>query len=165
MSTTGDGGAYPPTRWWWIRHAPVPDGGRIYGQGDLDCDCSDKLIFDVLAREPLEADRGGEFEGRDARHLRSEFLQPGHDLGHGFLRDPATVDAEAVAEVFEMRRRVEPRPIAPGGQRAGAQRRHRALALRPGQVQGRVAPLRIAHQMHQAHHALQVEVGGSVFVD
>lgn len=51
MSTTGDGGAYPPTRWWWIRHAPVPDGGRIYGQGDLDCDCSDKLIFDVLARE------------------------------------------------------------------------------------------------------------------
>ena len=51
MSMTGDGGAFPPTRWWWIRHAPVPDGGRIYGQGDLDCDCSDTLIFDVLARE------------------------------------------------------------------------------------------------------------------
>ena len=39
------------TRWWWVRHAPVPDGGRIYGQGDLDCDCGDAEIFGVLARE------------------------------------------------------------------------------------------------------------------
>jgi broad specificity phosphatase PhoE len=39
------------TRWWWIRHAPVPDGGRIYGQSDLDCDCTDAAIFSVLARE------------------------------------------------------------------------------------------------------------------
>lgn len=39
------------TRWWWIRHAPVPDGGRIYGQGDVDCDCGDIEIFRILARE------------------------------------------------------------------------------------------------------------------
>jgi alpha-ribazole phosphatase len=39
------------TRWWWIRHAPVPDGGRIYGQSDLDCDCGDAEIFRILARE------------------------------------------------------------------------------------------------------------------
>ena len=39
------------TRWWWIRHAPVPDGGRIYGQSDLDCDCNDIEIFRILARE------------------------------------------------------------------------------------------------------------------
>ena len=39
------------TRWWWIRHAPVPDDGRIYGQRDLDCDCRDGEIFAVLARE------------------------------------------------------------------------------------------------------------------
>lgn len=39
------------TRWWWIRHAPVPDGGRIYGQSDLDCDCTDAAVFAVLARE------------------------------------------------------------------------------------------------------------------
>jgi alpha-ribazole phosphatase len=39
------------TRWWWIRHAPVPDGGKIYGQSDLDCDCTDAEIFAVLARE------------------------------------------------------------------------------------------------------------------
>ena len=39
------------TRWWWIRHAPVPDGGKIYGQSDLDCDCTDAAIFAILARE------------------------------------------------------------------------------------------------------------------
>jgi alpha-ribazole phosphatase len=39
------------TRWWWIRHAPVPDGGRIYGQRDLDCDCTDVAVFRTLARE------------------------------------------------------------------------------------------------------------------
>jgi alpha-ribazole phosphatase len=38
------------TRWWWVRHAPVPDGGRIYGQGDLDCDCSETRVFDAVAR-------------------------------------------------------------------------------------------------------------------
>src|SRR5262249_51970884 len=44
------------TQWWWVRHAPVPDGGRIYGQRDLDCDCSDGGIFTALAKElPQEA--------------------------------------------------------------------------------------------------------------
>ena len=39
------------TRWWWIRHAPVrEDGGRIYGQSDLGCDCSDAVVFQGLAR-------------------------------------------------------------------------------------------------------------------
>jgi alpha-ribazole phosphatase len=39
------------TRWWWVRHAPVPDGGRIYGQSDLDCDCSDGTVFAALVHE------------------------------------------------------------------------------------------------------------------
>jgi broad specificity phosphatase PhoE len=38
------------TRWFWVRHAPVPDGGRIYGQRDLDCDCSDDRVFRAVAR-------------------------------------------------------------------------------------------------------------------
>jgi alpha-ribazole phosphatase len=38
------------TRWWWVRHAPVPDGGRIYGQQDLECDCSDERVFKAVAR-------------------------------------------------------------------------------------------------------------------
>jgi len=38
------------TRWWWIRHAPVTsDGGRIYGQSDIDCDVSDRAAFAALA--------------------------------------------------------------------------------------------------------------------
>jgi alpha-ribazole phosphatase len=38
------------TRWWWVRHAPVRvDEGRIYGQSDLPCDCSDARVFSSLA--------------------------------------------------------------------------------------------------------------------
>jgi alpha-ribazole phosphatase len=40
------------TRWWWIRHAPVHvDEGRIYGQTDLPCDCSDTGAFANLAAQ------------------------------------------------------------------------------------------------------------------
>src|SRR5712691_569977 len=39
------------TRWWWIRHAPVPDTVRIYGQSDVDCDCSSPAVFAALASE------------------------------------------------------------------------------------------------------------------
>jgi len=39
------------TSWWWVRHAPVVGhGGRIYGQDDFDCDCSDAATFQALAR-------------------------------------------------------------------------------------------------------------------
>ncbi len=37
------------TRWWWIRHAPVNSGGRIYGQSDPPADCSDPVTFPALA--------------------------------------------------------------------------------------------------------------------
>jgi broad specificity phosphatase PhoE len=39
------------TRFWWVRHAPVPHGGRIYGQLDLSCDCSDSSLFIRLAKQ------------------------------------------------------------------------------------------------------------------
>ena len=39
------------TRWWWVRHAPVrEDGGNIYGQSDIGCDCSDKTVFKGVAK-------------------------------------------------------------------------------------------------------------------
>jgi len=38
------------TRFWWVRHAPVDHGGRIYGQKDMPCDCSDTAVFTGLAR-------------------------------------------------------------------------------------------------------------------
>lgn len=40
-----------PTRWWLIRHAPVPDPlGRISGQLDVACDTSDQDDIDALRR-------------------------------------------------------------------------------------------------------------------
>src|ERR1700733_5170682 len=39
------------TRWWWGRHAPVrDDGGNIYGQKDMPCDCGDSVVFDAVAK-------------------------------------------------------------------------------------------------------------------
>jgi broad specificity phosphatase PhoE len=44
-------GAFCRTRFFWVRHAAVrADGGRIYGQRDLSCDCSDGHVFVALAR-------------------------------------------------------------------------------------------------------------------
>jgi alpha-ribazole phosphatase len=39
------------TRWWWVRHAPVPDFGNIYGQSDVDCDCGDRDVFAAVAHD------------------------------------------------------------------------------------------------------------------
>src|SRR6201981_1467190 len=39
------------TRFWWVRHAPVAHGGRIYGQTDLSCDCSETAFFTGLAEK------------------------------------------------------------------------------------------------------------------
>ncbi|MCX7363461.1 MAG: histidine phosphatase family protein [Alphaproteobacteria bacterium] len=34
------------TRWWWVRHAPVPNPeARCYGQSDKDCDVSNEALF------------------------------------------------------------------------------------------------------------------------
>jgi alpha-ribazole phosphatase len=39
------------TRWWWVRHAPVPNSVHIYGQSDVDSDCSNQEVFKALAAE------------------------------------------------------------------------------------------------------------------
>src|SRR5436305_9356035 len=39
------------TRWWWVRHAPVrDDGGNIYGQKGMSCDCSDRVVFEAVGK-------------------------------------------------------------------------------------------------------------------
>ena len=39
------------TRWWWVRHAPVPNPeARCYGQSDKDCDVSNHALFQHQAR-------------------------------------------------------------------------------------------------------------------
>jgi len=48
-ATARDGGGV--TRWWWVRHAPVPSVvGTIYGANDVPCDTSDAESFGHLAR-------------------------------------------------------------------------------------------------------------------
>jgi broad specificity phosphatase PhoE len=39
------------TNFWWVRHAPVAHDGRIYGQTDLSCDCSETALFAGLAEK------------------------------------------------------------------------------------------------------------------
>jgi len=42
--------APPPTRWWWVRHAPVVvNDGRCYGRSDLPCRTDDTAGFRGLA--------------------------------------------------------------------------------------------------------------------
>jgi alpha-ribazole phosphatase len=48
--TTADG-VETATRLWWVRHAPVAHGGRIYGHMDLSCNCSDTALFTGLAEQ------------------------------------------------------------------------------------------------------------------
>ena len=44
------------TRWWWIRHAPVNSGGRLYGDSDPKADVSDQAAFaDLAQRLPKRA--------------------------------------------------------------------------------------------------------------
>lgn len=37
------------TRWWWIRHAPVDSGGRLYGNEDWPANCDDPALFRGIA--------------------------------------------------------------------------------------------------------------------
>jgi broad specificity phosphatase PhoE len=39
------------TRFWWVRHTAVAHDGRIYGQKDMPCDCSDTAAFTGLAEQ------------------------------------------------------------------------------------------------------------------
>src|SRR5450755_4604897 len=50
MSNPGKSGVVA-TRWWWVRHAPVrEDNGCIYGQKDLGCDTSDRVVFAAVGK-------------------------------------------------------------------------------------------------------------------
>jgi broad specificity phosphatase PhoE len=50
MSGRGDNLPAGPTRWWWVRHAPVPNRkGRIFGHMDVDADTSGHAHFRALA--------------------------------------------------------------------------------------------------------------------
>ena len=65
------------TRFWWVRHAPVGHGGRIYGQADLSCDCSQMALFAGLA---------GQLPG-DAVWVTSN-LRRTHETAAAIIRGP-----------------------------------------------------------------------------
>ena len=51
MSNPDKSNGVVATRWWWVRHAPVrEDGGCIYGQKDLGCDTSDRVVFEAVGK-------------------------------------------------------------------------------------------------------------------
>jgi alpha-ribazole phosphatase len=77
------------TRWWWVRHAPVrEDNGCIYGQKDLGCDTSDRVVFTAV----------GKILPRDAvwyaSHLKRTHQTAEAIWAAGFPR-PATMQHEA----------------------------------------------------------------------
>jgi alpha-ribazole phosphatase len=83
------------TRWWWVRHAPVPDTVNIYGQNDVDSDTSDRNVFDALARELP----------RGAAWFTSN-LKRTHQTAEAIIRamiegDPASANRIPIAEFAE----------------------------------------------------------------
>jgi alpha-ribazole phosphatase len=79
------------TRWWWVRHAPVPDGGRIYGQRDLDCDCGDAAVFATLARE-LPADAVWVTSNLVRTHQTAAAILAADDARHASIEPLAVPD-------------------------------------------------------------------------
>lgn len=87
--------AQPSTRWWWLRHAPVPDPeGRITGRLDLPCDTSDTDWFAILAnRLP-----------RNAALVESGLIRCNQTIGAleaaGLPLPPALVEPDLVEQDF-----------------------------------------------------------------
>ena len=66
------------TRWWWVRHAPVrEDGGCIYGQKDLGCDTSDRVVFEAVGKDPAAQ------RGLVCKQSEAHASDRGRDLGRG----------------------------------------------------------------------------------
>lgn len=82
-------------RWWWLRHAPVPDPeGRISGRLDLPCDTSDADWFSILAgRLP-----------RNAALVESGLIRCGQTIGAleaaGLPLPPAHVEPDLAEQHF-----------------------------------------------------------------
>jgi broad specificity phosphatase PhoE len=88
-----EGASVVATRWWWVRHAPVRnDGGCIYGQKDMDCDTSERAVFEAV----------GQILPRDALWFASN-LKRTHQTAEaiwsaGFPRPAALHQEPALAE-------------------------------------------------------------------
>ncbi len=83
------------TRWWWVRHAPVPDTVNIYGQNDVDSDTSDRNVFEALARE---LPRGAAWYTSNLKRTH----QTAEAIVEAMIeRDPASAGRKPVSEFAE----------------------------------------------------------------
>jgi alpha-ribazole phosphatase len=83
------------TRFWWIRHAPVPSlHDRIYGNLDPDCDTSDRAAFEGLAQR-LPADPVWVVTSLKRTHQTSEAI-----AAAGFAVPPYEVEPDLGEQNF-----------------------------------------------------------------
>ncbi len=78
------------TRWWWIRHAPVDSGGRIYGNCDVPADCSDRDVFRRVAG----------WLPREAVWITSQ-LQRTHQTAAAIRAEPPHDDGDATPPLID----------------------------------------------------------------
>ena len=80
------------TRWWWVRHAPVPNPeARCYGQSDKDCDVSNEALF---KHQAALLPKGAVWYSSNllrARKTAEELARAGAEMGH-LLIDPALAE-------------------------------------------------------------------------
>jgi alpha-ribazole phosphatase len=132
-----------PTRWWWIRHAPVTGAeGRLNGQLDVDCDVADvrwfRAIADVLPCDavaivsPLRrAAQTCEALVSAGAHLAAPIIEPAF-IEQSFGRWEGLSWAEMQArdpELYAAFWRNPMRSAPPGGESFLAQMRRTAAAI------------------------------------
>jgi len=110
-----------------------------------------------VPREDIERERSGDLEERARTGARQRFdrVQAFVQLGLG---EPAAVHADALAEVDQVRRRVEPGALPGGAQHALDQGAHTALAVRARHVHRVEAPLRVPEPGQQLARALESQL-------
>src|SRR6185503_14610967 len=79
-------------------------------------------------------------------------------LAGAVLGDRAAADADPLAEVVQVRARVESGPQAGGAQPRFGEGAGRTLSVGPGDVEHRRAPLRIAEPRARLAHALETQL-------
>ena len=109
---------------------------------------------DGFAREVIEGQRRRRLERRrvEARDERTERVDA---VDHAVLGNGLAVDADALAERDEMRRGVEPDPVAGGFQDRGEHRRYRALAVGAPDLDQPVSLLGAAQRVEEPLDSLE----------
>ena len=103
-----------------------------------------------------ELKKSGPIVGRPAQFVRHglQFVDVGHDL---LLAEQLAVHLHALAQLYQMRGGVQAGAPAGRMQHGVQHRRHRSLAVRPGDMDHRVAPLGMAERRDEEAHPVDAE--------